>query len=225
MLLRKLIVPVGLLFSVNGFAENAKFQMDQGVFKWTQTSSEKKPDGGTTEKKKTDAFETMPNSLKLKATWNNMAFYLYPTKDSAPFGLGYFVMPELEVIVNLGMDSNKVDKPKSESTDTAYSLGAKYALSLGTCTVEFPVSFGMSSGKNTVTTTDTAGVSTETKVTSAGSSYGIGATYIMSLADNFAWMAGVSYVGNADESKTGTAKTKTTSTALALNLTTFRVKF
>ena len=223
MLVRKLVVPFGLVLASSGFAADAvKFHAEQGVLNWTQANTEVKPDGGTAAKAKTDSMETMPNSLELRAEMDKMAFYMYPTDASRDFGFGYYAMPELEVGITLGIDSNKVDKPKTESADNSYGLGVTYYLPVGANSVELGLGFSMSSGTDKSTDATTA---VETKTTSTGSTVSLGATYVLALAKNFDWTAGIGYSSGSEEDKVGTAKVKTTSTAMALNLTTFRVKF
>ena len=220
------IMTLALGLSTIGVADDAEFQIEQQALDYSSTSTDSKATGGTSTKKKTDELKTMPNSMELMVNVDKVNYYLYPTDDEMSLGVGYYVMPALEVGFTLSLDSTKVDKPKLESVGNDYGLAATYYLGLGNHSVEIDLAFGLFSGKDDKTDTDpTTNVTTISKSTSSGTAYNVGVSYVCSISKNFAWLAGVGYVGGSLEDKSGSLKTKTTFSLLDVNLTTFRIKF
>jgi len=210
---------VGLAFAATSgvaMANDVAFTMQQGGIWYTSKASTEKVEGGTEQKETTTGIETMPNSLFLQATWENISVYVYPTDNSMPLGVSYMPMKELEVGVNIGIDQTKADKAKTDSNTTKYGLFATYYLAAGPGMAELGLSF------NSMTETGKgfSDDATPVKTNKAGTDIGLAASYVHELGKRFSYVGGLMYNIVATDNKEG--KMKSSSNNLALNLASFR---
>ena len=220
-----LAIFVGVMISGISFAEEkekkASFTISQGMLHYKAANDSAKVDGETT-KVKTTEVATFSTPMELSATIDKVVIYLYPTQPASAFGLGYYVMTNLETGVFLGLNSKDVNNPKNKTQATDVSLYGIYYLELKGCSLELRGSLGMS--KSTSEQTFINGtVESTSKTNESGTSIDIGVDHVLPLTDNFAYVAGIGYsMSNSEEKET---KTKLSSSTLTLNLATVRVIF
>lgn len=222
-----LVLLAGMMISGIAFGEDkekekkASFTLSQGTLHYTAMNESTKLDGETT-KVKTTEVATFSTPMELAATFDKVVIYLYPTAPASAFGLGYYVMPNIEAGVSLGLNSKNVDEPKTKIQTTDVALYGIYYLELGGCSLEMRGSLAMS--KTTSEETIINGtVNSTSKTNVSGTGVEIGVDHVLPLTDNFAYVAGIAYgIANSKEKETDA---KFSSSTLVLNLATFRVIF
>lgn len=217
---------LGLSYSAQLFALEPAFTIQQGVLGYRSTNSKVTPDGGTAAKDKETRLYTMPNSLTLYATLDKLAFYVYPTQESFPVGIGYYLKPELELGLNLTINSSSADREssatKSESKLQVIAPYATYYRSFAKTQLELTYSLGLTSSSAKSTNKSTGAVTGESQ--KSGMYHLVNAFALYPLAKNFFYGAGIDITISSSKDSKGN-KEKESSTAFNLNLATFRFNF
>lgn len=193
----------------------------------TYSSSTTKTDvGGTSTDEKTTEVATYPGDLTVLLGFNNWAVYLYPGQEGRAIGAGYMVMPELEVGVNLGVNSKNIDKPKTETADNNYGIYGIYYLNMGKPSLEIGLNIdSISSNEKADETEDGVDNAVDTLKTS-GMSYGLNVDYILPVAGAFSYFAGLNYsLSNTKDTTTAGTDEKVTDSSLAVTLAGARFDF
>lgn len=221
-MVKHLVVSVfAVALSTSAFGQ-AKFSAEQGVLGWMSKTSEEKPDGG--DKVKTTetglGSGTEVSSLKLGANWDKLSIYVYPVGGDW-FEVGYFAMDNLEVGARLGLNSSdkKEGEAKSSSATNVFGAWGTYSMPMGSAGLEANFGVTMVSGSSKKPNATTG---EDDKTTESNMIIDLGANYVMPLAKNFHWLGGFSYNMGNGETKVGDAKSKSTESTMALNLSTFR---
>ncbi|MBP9706019.1 MAG: hypothetical protein KBD78_00140 [Oligoflexales bacterium] len=222
LLVRSVVLGSFLFSASQAFSLEPAFQIQQGVLSHKSMTTKDKPKVGATTTDKSTEMATMGNSLRISATTENMAFYVYPTDSSVPFGVGYYVMPELEVGLNISLNStdndNEDNTTDSDSTTNSYGPYLKYYLNnLGPANVELDFGINMGTEKASTNSVDTSDA-TSMEIFFA-------ATAFMPIAKNLHYGVGLGYSTTTTEKKITGAESDVTETSLNLNLATLRFNF
>lgn len=192
------------LLSMNMMANGDKAE---GKGKWIEVNmnmlsydslSAKVKTGGASATTTTTSIET-PNDLELVLDAGKMTrWYLYPTDPTMGFGLGFRVMPKVEVGANLRYKSESVDKP-SKHTDNMMNIGlfANYDMEVGKSLVTAKLMVESSSSKTE---------STSPKEEHTGSAFGLGVELEHPLCETVSYLGGVHYMMMSDKEKKSDVK-------------------
>ncbi len=203
-------------------------QVNHDVLTYSSAST-KTEMGGASVTSKNTAIQTYNGDLSVVLGFQNWTLYLFPGQGGTPLRAGYMVMPELEVGLNLALNSSSNDDKASSpavKTDIAkntYGLYGTYFLNLGKPSLEIGLAIDSeTSNTKTVTTTEgVAGAAVEEKL--SGMSYGLTVDYILPVAGGFSYVAGLGYeMSNMKESE---SDTKMTTSTLMVKLAGARLDF
>lgn len=217
-------IPAGLLQAEEA-ASSTTFTIEMPALKYSVKSDKTKPDGGSETTAKTNSLSTVPLSdAYIAATINGkVQAYFYPFTDSKMLTLGYMVTDSLELGIDLGLNSKKVDKPKDESTNNTYGAYAWYYLPVSANTMEFFGILDKTNGQTVQTVTATSGATSETKTRTEGLSLKIGAQFVHPITKNFHYVGGISYsFANSEEKE---SKVKTTTGDFSIKIASVRMIF
>jgi hypothetical protein len=223
MITRLVCVVFALGFSSAALADMG-FEAGQSVLTWSSETVKTKPNGGTESEEKTTTLSTMDDSLYLKATVDSLSFTVYPTMEDTPFAISYYVMKELEVGLNLSLDTKEVDKDGGDAKDTEesennFGLFAVYYLEAGPGSLEIDLGFDSAT---TSSEEPEEGKSEKTKTEISSTKIGLGLNYVFPISKNFHYVGGLNYDMITGEISKPEPKVETNVSTLALNLASFR---
>lgn len=211
-----------LVSGPSAFAGDGKssvsYDINVNLLQHMSSTVETKTDGKTDEQKQT-SMATSPRDLYIGIYLDKLYIYLYP-QTQGYFGVGYGVMPNLEVGLGLGINSTTLDKPKNEESSTMVNVYTTYTQPIGKPKMEFTLLLG-----STTSTTETAAaegepnVKTETK----GTDVTLGAVYVHPICDGVNYTFGLWYSQTSSEETE--AKIDTSSSSLTVNLAGLRLDF
>lgn len=223
------------LASLLGFAglsaqaedDSATFWVDHDVLRFESRSL--KPDEGDTQK--TSELVTTPNDVTIGIFWKDYGLYVTPGNAGAAVAGSYYPTKEIEVGLNLGLFSRKVEDETVNTTPattrttdtktTRFGLFGTYYLPVhAKATAEFTLAINMSSTKATI---EPAGGSETTVADSKGTEVVLTAQYALEIAKHFAYVPGIVISSVKDKDDQNNTDSKTT--AVALNIAHFRYIF
>jgi hypothetical protein len=188
-------------------------------------ASKDKPDVGDEAEQKTTAMDT----ADLDDSWaavqlGKTLVYVYPFNDTKTVSLSYMVTDLVEVGIDLGLNSNKVDKPKDESTDNTFGAFITAYPALGKQTLEATLAIDQTATKSETAPVDATGAETDgdpVKKEETAMEIKLGANILVPLSANLMYAGGLTYTSTAYEEKE--AKDKKTFGELAVNLASLRL--
>lgn len=150
--------------------------------------------------------------------------YFYPFADLKYVSASYMLGESAEIGVDFGINSSKLDKPKSESSSTQVGFFAGYFAPLVKDKIngEYYAFFSQTS----TTATDevlTGTTLAEQKSDTIGTSIKVTAEAVVTLAKNVSYVGGLSYAINA--AKDNEAKSSSSSNQLGIRLAAIRMTF
>ncbi len=221
-----LMVTAFTLAATPCLAADPSFTIQQGVLSYGMSDTKTTPQGGTESADSETTLTTMPNSLLLYATMEKFAVYVYPTLEGTPVGVGYYVLPQLEVGATASLASKDVDSEsdnrKLTSSSSSIGVYATYYHSIADLALEFYYSPSFTTEKSEEKD-KTAGTVTSKSAVSGmkhlASVYGF-----YPLAKNLLYGAGMDVSMGQSESDEG-SKDKVSSSAFVVNPAVLRLNF
>jgi hypothetical protein len=214
-----LVLTAILFLSTQGFADSMSFTIEQGILGYAKLDTTTKVTGAADAKETETIMTTMPNSLQVCGSLDNLNLYFYPTQQNAAFGAGYMAKKNLELGVSLALNSDKYDKAKSENSTTAAGVWAAWSLAAGPGSLEVSLPLTLTSGtqKDPATGVDN---------TLSGTTVQLVGNYFLPLAKNVFWFGGLGYKMDSQVQKiAGGGKRTVNTNGLVLNLTSLRFTF
>jgi hypothetical protein len=179
-----------------------------------------KPDGGDSVKSKETTLTTAPlDESYVTLSWGKVSVYIYPFADLHLTSLSYMVTDEVELGLDLGLNSSSVDKPKSSSAENLVGVFATYYAELGANSLEALLIVDQTQTKNETTTVDeTSGAETKSETTSTVMLVKPSVTVLVPLNKTMKYFAGLAYSMETSEEKVGDAKTKVSTNTFSATL-------
>jgi hypothetical protein len=216
------------LFGLVGFAGAAQAADDRATvtfnlpgLTYSSTNNESKPDGGDAVKQKgTDMVTGDLGDSYVQFTFGNCAMYFYPYNNLKVVSFGYMVTDMVEVGIDLGLNSSKVDKPKTESTDNTFGVYAFAYPKLGNLDSEAGLTIDQGTETGKKTEVDATGKETEVKTNVAKMETKLAANVIVPIRKNLQYVGGLFYKMSSENDKE--AKIKNSTSGFGVNLLTMR---
>lgn len=207
---------------------DTQFMIQQDVLTFVSKNNSTKVGDSASQKWSETDLRTMPNSLTVQVTVSGFSLYVYPTQseDSVPVGLSYLFMKNLELGVSVGVNSTKVDKPKTEDSANIYGIFGTYTIDLAKLSVEVSPALSFFSGSETETQSATESeAAKEIKTTTNGHDLCLSILAIVPITEKFSWLSGLSYGMTSTKSTSQGVKTTDDQTHFGLNLSGVRFTF
>lgn len=201
--------------------DKATLILNLPALSYQSSNDSTKPDGGDEAKAK--RTQTMTQDLGgsyAEVLFGKCATYFYPFNDAKLVSFGYLVTDAVEVGLDLGLNSHKIDKPKDESTSNTLGLYAAYTQALGKNAAEF-VLYADSITNKGEKTEDVNGAETVIKTNSQTTVTKLTANYVMALRPNLAYVGGIWF--GSTKTKDKEAKADASESGFGLNLMTLRL--
>lgn len=212
-----------LVIGQNAFGANAAtVTLNLPALTYSSSTEKVKPTGGTeTEAKKSKLSTVQLDQSFVSLTWKQLVVYYYPFTDAKVASVSYLVSDLVEVGLDLGLNSVKVDKPKDDKSVNTVGVYAWLYPKFGTLSSEFALIVDQTSTTGEMATTTTAGTTT-TKVKDSALLTKVVANAVVPLTDNLNYVGGIYYAmtsAKADEAP----KSKKTTGEFGVNIATLRV--
>lgn len=187
--------------------EKASLSVQFSALKWSSTKTKETESGTESEQQGTSLITGDLVDSTLYLTTGKWNFYLYPFQDSNALVSGsYMVLDNLELGLDFGIQSQKVDKPKTEDRSTLFGFFATHFLAIGDNTLESGAVIDATSFRSTSTNPNT---NEESTAESSGIFIKLSANYVVPLSKNL-WYYGGAWVALQNEKpKSGDDKTAT----------------
>lgn len=192
-------------------ARPASLSLQFSGLKWQESHSKEDGTDGTIKATQQLTADLVDATLWLTfdGRWN---FYLYPFQDAnALLSLGYMLRDDLEIGIDLGLNSTKVTNPDAEVKSDIFGVFGTWSVPVSSFMLENVAVYDLLTLK--VKETDpVSGAMTSSKTT--GSYMKISSTVVLPLAKNAQYLGGVWYA--TDDSKTAGIKLKKSQFGLLL---------
>ena len=198
----KLLVALSSVFFLSQSAYGkVGMSVSQTFFAYSSAETEESRDGGEAATVKTSSLTTTPFDLEIGFGFGNFTLYYYPV-NSGSFGVGFNVTDALEISADLGIYSDKTDKPKEETSVNGLGLGVTYTVGAGPGDLELSLSLAHTGTKATIESVDTAtGALVETEKDETKLSYGLEIGYYVEIYENVSYFGSVGYEMSSSEEK------------------------
>jgi hypothetical protein len=153
------------------------------------------------------------------ATINKVNIYFYPFQDSnALLSIGYMVRDDLEIGLDLGVNTSKVKNPKSELSSDLLGIFSTWIVPVGDYALENVGIFDVTSAKSTEIN-GTTGEEDSVKVT--GTFFKLSSSIVIPIAKNAWYMGGLWWA--SENGKNMSADTTKKSTQFGVNVAGLRM--
>ncbi len=216
----------GLPFFAEARAEDAEaspatFTFQYSGLRWTaNTIKSTDQNGEKTEQRSTSLLTAdLVNSMVYMTIGGKLKLYFYPFQDgNALVSAGYKVRDDLEVGLDLGLNSTRIDQPKETSQASLFGGFATWSLAFPTFVLENSIVLDSSSFK-TLTTNGLTGEE-ETREFS-GAFLKVELTAVVPIAKNASYFAGAWFA--MDHSKDNSVDAKLSSSQFGITLAGLRI--
>lgn len=195
----------------------ASFSFQFSGLRWAQSNTKY-----SDEDSKREATTLMTGDLVDSLVWATVGrfnLYFYPFQDiNSLVSLGYMIRDDLEIGVDLGLNSSKIKDPKSELSSDLFGAFVTWSVPIQSFVLENFAVFDVTRSESTEINSTTNEEET-TKIT--GSFFKISSTVIVPIAKNASYMAGVWWA--AENGKNHAADTTKKSTQFGLTLAGLRL--
>ncbi|MCX6108691.1 MAG: hypothetical protein NTZ90_03700 [Proteobacteria bacterium] len=220
-------VMAGLSGSYTALAEDeASFTFHLPVLNYSSASSSAKNSSSSPSTKTTKTTSTSKtNDLSgsyLEASWGKANLYVYPFNASSIVSPSYMVKDNLELGLDLGLNSLSINKPKETANTNVYGVWGIYYVNVSKALVienGLNLDYTSKSGKKTVTSS--AGVNSDVKTNDNTLAVKVTINAVVPLAKNVNYLGGISYEMDQEDDKEG--KIKTDTGIFSVNLATVRL--
>jgi len=192
-------------------AKPASLSLQFSGLKWQESSSKEDGADATTKATQTLTADLVDGTLWLTfdERWN---FYLYPFQDAnALLSIGYMLREDLEIGVDLGLNSTKVTDPDAEVKSDIFGAFATWIVPVSSYALEIGAVYDLLTLKVKEADAVTGDMTTSN---TTGSYMKVSSTLVIPLAKNAQYIGGVWYA--TDDSKTAGVKTKQSQLGLLL---------
>lgn len=180
-----------------------------------------KQDANGTKEYVTDTHTKNYNNASLAIFAGRYVFYALPSGFKR-IKVGYKITPEVEIGVTTGLNTIKVDKPKSESNSQLFGADVTYTMARGQDDIDLQV--GARTSSDTSEAVDAAtGLVSKTNV--AGSKAWVEAAYIIPVTNNLKYMTAIGYEMETETNKQATPRKVIKTNSLYVDLLKFRAVF
>jgi hypothetical protein len=216
----------GLPFFAEAQAEDAEanpatFTFQYSGLRWTtNTTKSTDQNGEETEQKSTSLLTAdLVNSMVYMTIDGKLKLYFYPFQDgNALVSAGYKVRDDLEVGLDLGINSTRIDQPKSTSQASLFGGFATWSVAFPTFVLENGIVLDSSSFK----TLNTNGITGEEETSEfSGAFLKVGFTAVVPIAKNAAYFTGAWFA--MDHSKNKAVDAKLSSSQFGITLAGLRI--
>ena len=203
----KLLVALSSVFFLSQSAYGKLgMSVSQSFFVYSSAETETTPDGGDGATVKTSSFETTPLDLEIRFGFGDLTLYYYPVSPGS-FGVGFNVTDALKITADLGIYSDKTDKPKEETSVNALGLGFIYTMGAGPGDLDLSLSLAHTVAKTTTEIVNTAtGAAVEVETDTTALSYGLEVYYYLEIYENVSYFGSVGYEMSSTEEKESKAE-------------------
>ncbi len=195
----------------------ASFSLQFSGLRWAKSKSK-----ASDEETSRDLTTLMTGDLVDSSVWATVGkfnLYFYPFQDvNSLVSLGYMLRDDLEIGVDLGLNSSKLKDPKSELSSDLFGAFATWSVPFDACVLESFAVFDLVKSESTEINS-TTGEEETTKLT--GNFLKISSSVVIPLAKNASYLAGVWWA--AENGKNHADDTTTKSTQFGLTLAAFRI--
>ncbi len=219
-------VMAGLSSSYTALAEEeASFTFHLPVLNYSSASSSAKDSSVTPSTKTTQTTSTAKtNDLSgsyLEASWGKVNLYVYPFNAASIVSPSYMVKDNLELGLDLALNSLSINKPKETANTNEYGVWGIYYVNVTKAIVienGLNVDYITNSGKKTVTVN---GVDADQKTNDNTLAVKVTINAVVPLAKNVNYLGGISY--EMDKADNKEAKVKTDKGNFSVNIATVRL--
>ncbi len=190
-------------------------------YKWNSTTSKSTDtNGNETERKGTSTLTAdLVDSLIYVTIGGKLNLYLYPFQDgNALASVGYMVRDDLELGIDLGLNSTKIDEPKEEDHATLFGAFATYTVPVSNFALENAVVIDMTK-LNSSSVSETTGAESTTEINGVFIKASVNA--IIPIAKNALYFAGPWLA--IDNTKNASSDSKRASSQFGLTLAGLRI--
>jgi|GEM_PF-3543759 len=202
-------------------ATPATFTFQYSGLRWTaNTTKSTDQNGEKTEQKSTSLMTAdLAHSMVYMTIGDKLKLYFYPFQDgNALVSAGYMLRDDLEVGLDLGLNSTRIDQPKGISQASLFGGFATWAVPFPTFVLENSIILDSSSFK-TLTTNSLTGDEETSEF--SGAFLKVGATAVVPIAKNASYLAGVWFA--MDHSKNNSVAAKRSSSQFGITLAGLRI--
>lgn len=213
---------MSLLVATGSFAaENepiaASLSLQFTALRWAQSDT-KYSDEATKREITTLNSGDLVDSL-IWATIDKVNLYFYPFQDSnALLSIGYMVRDDLEIGLDLGVNTSQVKNPKSELSSNLLGVFATWIVPVGDYALENVGIFDVTSSKSTEVNTTTG---EEDSIKVNGTFFKLSSSIVIPIAKNAWYMGGVWWASENGENMS--ADTTKKSTQFGINVAGLRM--
>jgi hypothetical protein len=201
------------------YASDGTITLQQTALTYSSSESTSKPEDEKETKETSTSLNTMPNSLSIQASWDNISIYIFPTSPGNPLSISYMVLNELELGLNIGFEASK--KSRQTSSNNSFGFFGFYYVEVGPGVIETGLAFDTNSNTSKTTSVDTETKTSRIEKTSESSATTLLTTdFVYAINKRFSYFGGVSYtIATKTDNEN---KVKTTENMFGLNIASFR---